>query len=218
MGDPSSWIAIPASGVLPRRLDRRHSAARRSRAELVLRATSGSNLFRLSGTLPLGGEPWPLTVALDDPARYAATVFAEVLAAQGHPGDGAVATSSDPLPAGMRVLAARESEPMSEILKVVNKRSQNLHTEMLLRLLGAQVKGEGTVEAGHEAVADFLRRLDVPTESWDLRDASGLSPVGRGDAAGHGRAARGHGPAPARGRVPRQPARGRRGRHARGRA
>jgi D-alanyl-D-alanine carboxypeptidase/D-alanyl-D-alanine-endopeptidase (penicillin-binding protein 4) len=73
------------------------------------------------------------------------------------------------------VLAARDSEPMSEIVKVVNKRSQNLHTEMLLRLLGAKVKGEGTVAGGREALDDFLRRLGVPTQSWSLQDASGLS-------------------------------------------
>ena len=142
---------------------------------LVLRADPGANLFRLSGSLPFGGEPWAASVAIADPARYAAVGFAEALAAKGIRVMGAVATSSDPLPAGLRVLATRESEPMAEILKVVNKRSQNLHTEMLLRLLGARVKGQGTVEAGHEAAADFLARNKVPAESWDLRDASGLS-------------------------------------------
>jgi serine-type D-Ala-D-Ala carboxypeptidase/endopeptidase (penicillin-binding protein 4) len=150
-----------------------------SKPEMVLRSDPGTNLFRLSGTIPLGGEPWQGSVAIADPARYAAVVFAEVLAAKGIRVTGAVATSSDRLPGGMRVLAARESEPLSAILAVVNKRSQNLHTEMLHRLLGSRVKGEGTVEgtveAGHEAVEDFLRRQNVPVESWSLQDASGLS-------------------------------------------
>jgi serine-type D-Ala-D-Ala carboxypeptidase/endopeptidase (penicillin-binding protein 4) len=146
-----------------------------SKPEMVLRSDPGTNLFRLSGTIPLGGEPWQGSVAIADPARYAAVVFAEVLAAKGIRVTGAVETSSDRLPGGMRVLAARESEPLSEILAVVNKRSQNLHTEMLLRLLGSRVKGEGTVEAGQEAVEDFLRRQNVPAESWSLQDASGLS-------------------------------------------
>lgn len=146
-----------------------------SKPEMVLRSDPGSNLFRLSGSLPLGGELWQGGVAITDPARYAAVVFAEVLAGKGIRVMGTVATSSERLPAGMRVLAARESEPMSEILAVVNKRSQNLHTEMLLRLLGSRVKGEGTVEAGQEAIDDFLRRQGVPAESWSLQDASGLS-------------------------------------------
>ena len=45
-------------------------------------ATSGSNVVRLGGTLPLGERPEELGVALEDPARYAATVFAEVLEAR----------------------------------------------------------------------------------------------------------------------------------------
>ena len=151
------------------------TSAAGAKPELVLRSDPGSNLFRLSGSLPLGGEPWAASVAIADPARYAAVVFSEVLATKGIVLMGPVATSSDPLPGGLRVLAARASEPLSEILAVVNKKSQNLHTEMLLRLLGARVKGGGTVEAGHEAVEDFLRRLGVPADTWDMRDASGLS-------------------------------------------
>jgi D-alanyl-D-alanine carboxypeptidase/D-alanyl-D-alanine-endopeptidase (penicillin-binding protein 4) len=151
------------------------TSAAGTKAEMVLRSDPGSNLFRLSGSLPLRGEPWQGSVAIADPARYAAVVFGEVLAARGIRVVGTVATSSDPLPGGTRVLAARESEPLSEILAVVNKRSQNLHTEMLLRLLGSRVKGQGTAEGGHEAALDFLRRQNVPAEGWDLRDAAGLS-------------------------------------------
>jgi D-alanyl-D-alanine carboxypeptidase/D-alanyl-D-alanine-endopeptidase (penicillin-binding protein 4) len=146
-----------------------------SQQEPTLRSDPGSNVFRLSGSWPLGAAPWQGMVAIADPARYAASVFAEVLAAKGIVITGEVDTSSDPLPSGLRVLAAHESEPMSEIVKVVNKESQNLHTEMLLRLAGARVKGEGSVRAGHEAVDDFLRRLGVPAESWSLQDGSGLS-------------------------------------------
>jgi D-alanyl-D-alanine carboxypeptidase/D-alanyl-D-alanine-endopeptidase (penicillin-binding protein 4) len=135
----------------------------------------GSNVIRLSGTLPQAGAPWTGSVALEDPARYAATVFKEVLEAKGVLVLGEVATSSAPLPGGRRVLASRDSEPVREILKAINKPSQNLHAEMLLRLLGARRKGAGTVESGHEAVVDFLRRVGVVTEAWGLRDGSGLS-------------------------------------------
>jgi D-alanyl-D-alanine carboxypeptidase/D-alanyl-D-alanine-endopeptidase (penicillin-binding protein 4) len=142
---------------------------------LTLRRALGSNVVQLSGALPLGQGPQSLGVALEDPARYAATVFAEVLTTKGIVVTGDVATSSDALPAGRRTLATWESRPISEIVGVVNKVSQNLHTEMLLRLLGARVKGQGTVEAGHEAEAAFLKRLGARSESWSLQDASGLS-------------------------------------------
>jgi len=57
----------------------------------------------------------------------------------------------------------------------VNKESQNLHAELLLRRLGARANGEGTTEAGLEAVAEFLDRLSVPRAGWGLKDGSGLS-------------------------------------------
>jgi len=144
-------------------------------SDLVLQRELGSNVVRLGGTMPAGEEPQEMGVALEDPARYAATVFAEVLEAKGIRVAGQVATSSDPLPPGVRVLAGHDGPPLAEILKGVNKPSQNLHTEMLLRLLGARVKGAGTVEAGHAAVMDFLRRVGVNPRAWALQDASGLS-------------------------------------------
>jgi len=146
-----------------------------TKSDLVLERDFGSNVVRLGGTFPMGEQPEELTVALEDPARYAATVFAEVLESKGIRVAGKVSTASDPLPPGVRVLAGHDSPPLSEILKGVNKPSQNLHTEMLLRLLGARVKGAGTVEAGHAAVMDFLRRSGVAPQGWALQDGSGLS-------------------------------------------
>jgi D-alanyl-D-alanine carboxypeptidase/D-alanyl-D-alanine-endopeptidase (penicillin-binding protein 4) len=144
-------------------------------SDLELQRELGSNVVRLGGTMAAGAGPEELAVAVEDPARYAATVFAEVLEAKGIRITGPVATSSDPLPPGVRVLAGHDSPPLAEILKGVNKPSQNLHTEMLLRLLGARVKGAGTVEAGHAAVMEFLRRIGVNPQGWALQDGSGLS-------------------------------------------
>ena len=44
-----------------------------------------------------------------------------------------------------------------------------------LELLELLAQGEGSVEAAHEALEEFLDRLEVPRESWALRDGSGLS-------------------------------------------
>lgn len=146
-----------------------------TKSDLTLTRAAGGNLIRLAGTHPLGGTPWEGAVAVEDPARYTALVFAEVLATRGIPVTGGVATSADPLPGGLRVLAARESPPLAERLKTVNKESRNLHAEILLRLLGAQFRGEASVEAGQEAVRAFLGRVGVRPESWPLQDGSGLS-------------------------------------------
>jgi len=145
-----------------------------SESDLRLERDVGSNLVRLSGSHPIGAEPQELDVALEDPARYAATAFVEALETRGIRVALGAASASDPLPKEARVLASHDSPPLAEIVKQINKSSQNLYTEMLLRLLGTRVKGEGSVAAGREAVGDFLKRLHIG-EGASLRDGSGLS-------------------------------------------
>jgi D-alanyl-D-alanine carboxypeptidase/D-alanyl-D-alanine-endopeptidase (penicillin-binding protein 4) len=134
----------------------------------------GSNDARLAGHVPLGGG-WDGRLAVCDPALCAAKVFVDVLEAKGIRVMGGVTTSSAPLPAGARVLATHDSPSMAQIVRVVNKESQNLHAETLLRLVGLKVKGEGSVARGHEAVAELAKRLGVPDEGWGLVDGSGLA-------------------------------------------
>ncbi len=142
--------------------------------DVVLERPLGSNRILLSGVLPRGGA-WEGDVAVEDPARFAATVFREVLEAKGIPVWGGVTTSSDPLPPGARVLATRDGIPLARRIEKVNKESQNLHAELLLRRLGLEVLGEGSTEKGLEAVERFLDRLEVPRAGWRLEDGSGLS-------------------------------------------
>jgi D-alanyl-D-alanine carboxypeptidase/D-alanyl-D-alanine-endopeptidase (penicillin-binding protein 4) len=142
--------------------------------ELILLREPGSNDVRLTGKLPLGGE-WNGRLAVADPASCAAAVFASVLEAKGIQVVSGVATSRAPLPGDARVLAAYEGVPMAEMIRVVNKESQNLHAEMLLRLVGLKLKGEGSAARGHEAIAEVMKRLGVDDAGWGLADGSGLA-------------------------------------------
>ena len=149
--------------------------ARGAPGELRLERDLGGNVIRLSGTHAIGQKSWQGSVALEDPARFAATVFAEVLASRGIIVTGEADTLAAPPPATRRVLAFLDSAPLSELITTVNKKSQNLHTEMLLRLLGSRADGVGTQENGKAAVEEFLLRMGVRPEGWQLQDASGLS-------------------------------------------
>jgi len=172
-GDPAVLEAEPRSSYYAV-VSTVATAPAGTKKELTLARDAGGNRIRLAGSLPLG-ETWEGKVALEDPALYAATVFGELLEARGIRVAGAAATSSEPRPVASRVVAAHDSPPLVEMLKVVNKESQNLHTEMLLRLLGQRAKGEGSVAMGHEAARAFLARMGVPGEGWGLEDGSGLS-------------------------------------------
>lgn len=165
---------LPESRYYSLRVTARTAAAGSEPALKVTRAAG--NAFEISGTLPLGGEPWKGFVALEDPALYAATVFAETLAARGVTVMAPPRTSSAPLPPGSRELGRFEGPTMAELIAGVNKPSQNLHAEMLLRLLGARAEGApGDVEKGLKAAAAFRDRVGVRDDSWRVEDGSGLS-------------------------------------------
>lgn len=127
-----------------------------------------------------------LYFAVESPALYAATVFKETLERAGVKVAGkARALGPDhksAVPPGASPVGEHESLPLSEIIKVVNKRSQNLHAELLLKRVGLQA-GEGpTFEGGARAVRDFATRAGVNPNSVIINDGSGLSRTNRASA------------------------------------
>lgn len=150
------------------------TAAAGTKSTLTLTRDPG-NQIRITGTLAQDARPYDLYVAMEDPARYTATVFAELLAARGISVRGGVATSRDPLASDLRVLATHVGRPLSDVIQAVNKPSQNLHAEILLRLLGAHAGGDGSADGGHEVVQGFLAGAGVAADAVALQDGSGLS-------------------------------------------
>ena len=66
--------------------------------------------------------------------------------------------------------------PLLSILDEINQRSQNFHAETLLRNVGAQVSGEGSVEGGRKAERWFLSDMGINPSDYEVFDGSGLSP------------------------------------------
>ncbi len=74
-----------------------------------------------------------------------------------------------------RLLAEHSSPQLIRALEIINKRSQNLHAEMLLRTLGAEFRGKGTNEAGLQVVKEFLVEAGIDSDKIRLNDGCGLS-------------------------------------------
>jgi D-alanyl-D-alanine carboxypeptidase/D-alanyl-D-alanine-endopeptidase (penicillin-binding protein 4) len=72
-------------------------------------------------------------------------------------------------------LASYESKPLLQDVRVVNKVSQNLHAEILLRLLGRERGNAGTIESGLEVLRGFLTQAGIPNDQYAFYDGSGLS-------------------------------------------
>jgi D-alanyl-D-alanine carboxypeptidase/D-alanyl-D-alanine-endopeptidase (penicillin-binding protein 4) len=73
------------------------------------------------------------------------------------------------------VLGEHDSLPLGVDIRVINKVSQNLHAEMLLRLLGREKGSSGSIAGGLEVLRGFLAQADVRPEEYAFYDGSGLS-------------------------------------------
>jgi D-alanyl-D-alanine carboxypeptidase/D-alanyl-D-alanine-endopeptidase (penicillin-binding protein 4) len=73
------------------------------------------------------------------------------------------------------VLANYQSKPLIEDVRVINKVSQNLHAEILLRLLGREKGTAGTVEGGLEVLRGFMNQAGITGDQYAFYDGSGLS-------------------------------------------
>lgn len=87
-------------------------------------------------------------------------------------------------PAGATVLAARESRPLSEQIRTVNKQSNNVMARMLLLTLGAELgDGPATTFTGQSALNLVLARQGLRFPELVVDNGSGLSRDGRISAA-----------------------------------
>jgi len=74
-----------------------------------------------------------------------------------------------------QILAEHVSLPLLEDVRVTNKASQNLHAELLLRLIGRLKGGVGSFEDGSAARRQFLLNAGLRGDEFYLLDGSGLS-------------------------------------------
>lgn len=155
-------------------------------------AQPGPIPYLIRGSVPLGHTTIDVPAAMPDPANYTAQVLRQMLVARGvrvtgdararHappppenlPGQPVSTQPTTSAPATL-VLAERNSPPLIEIVRVLNKVSQNLHAEILLRTVAREKTGTGSLEGGLKIEQQFLTSIGIPLGDVLLDDGSGLS-------------------------------------------
>ena len=155
------------------------TSAAEVKSDLTLTREPGSQLVVVRGTLPAKSAPRKLILAVHEPAQHAAALLARLLADRGvkitgspHAVHVPEATLSDPPRA---VLAEHVSIPLADSVKLVNKISQNLHTEMLLRTAARQSGIWATTDDLVKFPADFYAAAGIDPGDVIQTDGSGLS-------------------------------------------
>jgi serine-type D-Ala-D-Ala carboxypeptidase/endopeptidase (penicillin-binding protein 4) len=138
-------------------------------------------VVRLTGVIAAGAAPERLALGIDDPAHYAAWRFREMLVARGVKVNGDVLVrhrNTLPSPPEAAALATLTPPPLIEDLTLINKTSQNLHAELMLRRLGART-GAGSIADGLAVVRTMLDRAGVTPRQSTFSDGGGMSTYNR---------------------------------------
>ncbi len=174
-GSPARVQLDPPSDTV--RLEARvKTGPRQGRIQIHLgrRQKNGVDWITVDGSIPVDQERARYSAAVSDPARYAAGVFSAFLRQEGIRLEGRIRRGVTPPEA--ELVARQLSPPLGEIIRGLNKFSNNFIAEQVLKTLGAEVHGlPGTAEKGLLVMRDFLVSLGVPASSFDLADGSGLS-------------------------------------------
>jgi D-alanyl-D-alanine carboxypeptidase/D-alanyl-D-alanine-endopeptidase (penicillin-binding protein 4) len=233
--DPASFDAEPWAGFYT--IDNHIiTGARGSPVMLRVAREPGSRTIRLFGSIPVGAEPRTMTIAIEEPAEYAAALLTQLLEARGVKIFGqpraqhseppaeimpardmgasprAPASSDEANPSGTQnppdtqatdaqaapnmssatavpgqaalsavapepptVLAEHVSLPLAEDVRLVNKISENLHAELLLRVAAKEKIGAMTIEDALPFAESWRDAAGLPAGGALLTDGSGLS-------------------------------------------
>ena len=166
--------------------------------KIYINREPGSNQITFWGNIPQDDAGAGEALAIDDPADFTAKLFRELLEQRGVTVYGRPRTRHTELasmqtftvttiasgggsengghsgPAPL-VLASHESQPLADDLRVINKVSQNLHAELMLRLLGKEKGTSGSIEGGLEVLRGFLTSAGIKPDQFVFYDGSGLS-------------------------------------------
>lgn len=132
--------------------------------------------YEVSGQIRAGEGSWDFRRRVDDPARYCAEVFKRALAVRGI-SIRQRSIGSGPVPPTAKQLAFHDSPPLAEIVRFMNKTSDNYVAESVLKTLGAETRatpGPATWADGVAAVQAYLARLGLPADSYRAGNGSGL--------------------------------------------
>jgi D-alanyl-D-alanine carboxypeptidase/D-alanyl-D-alanine-endopeptidase (penicillin-binding protein 4) len=149
----------------------------KEKADLRLVRDPSGDTVVVSGVMPAGSAPRKLVLAIQEPALHAANLLAQLLKDRGIKVGGKVRTVHEPDPreATRTVLAEHFSVPLKDSVKLVNKISQNLHTEVLLRTAARQQGRWATPEDLQKFPEAFYAKAGIPEGDVIQTDGSGLS-------------------------------------------
>ena len=136
-----------------------------------------TNVFDARGFIQAGNGERRSYQNIVEPGRYFGTLFKEACLRSDLHIAGNI--TLDAAPENATTLAVHYSDPMATLVANMNKPSDNLYAELLLKVVGAQVEGTpGSAEKGKKVLNKLLAEMGVDVEAIRFSDGSGVSRYG----------------------------------------
>jgi serine-type D-Ala-D-Ala carboxypeptidase/endopeptidase (penicillin-binding protein 4) len=151
-----------------------------TRRKLVVSSVQAHARQRIivDGRIPQDSRLQTVWRRIDDPALYLGATLRRLLELRGVKFAGKVRRGA--VPQGARLLHVAQSDSLGEVVRRLNKTSNNFVAEQVLETLGAQLKGTpGSWPKGVAAVEEFLAELGIPRGGYVMKNGSGLNDTNR---------------------------------------
>jgi serine-type D-Ala-D-Ala carboxypeptidase/endopeptidase (penicillin-binding protein 4) len=132
---------------------------------------------QLEGSIPAGVNEFSIKGALPDPAKFAADYFKKICKQNGIEvsGESNTIRKYSNIQKKRKNLFIHQSPLLKDIVFRLNKKSNNLYTEQLLKILGKKFNNNGTYKSGLAVNKKWLKENGISTENLFLQDGSGLT-------------------------------------------
>lgn len=177
VGKPPLVVISPATGYVSVQ-NQATTGDKKSKRTLLVSRQLGTNNIVLSGELPITSKGYTERIAVEKPSMFFLSAMAEVFSQKGIRVAGKLRRkrsdeqfSYDKLD----IVSVYQSPPLLDILSYLNKESDNFLAEQVLRSIGIQYRGEGSLEAGLDAVRSMMTACGVDMKKHSVADGSGLS-------------------------------------------
>jgi serine-type D-Ala-D-Ala carboxypeptidase/endopeptidase (penicillin-binding protein 4) len=142
----------------------------------------GTNTVIVRGGVPARSGRTEVFITIENPNHYFAAVTNETLQRSGIRIQGQIVLTPRDARTDWR-LVTKHSTPLSVVVFVINKQSQNHYAEQVLKIIGAETRNEGSWTAGNAEVKEWLTtKIGVPASEFSPTDGSGMSRNNRASA------------------------------------
>ncbi|TKJ41766.1 D-alanyl-D-alanine carboxypeptidase/D-alanyl-D-alanine-endopeptidase [candidate division LCP-89 bacterium B3_LCP] len=154
--------------------------------DLHLDRTMANNIFSVWGSIPVNGEPQELWASVYNCDEYFLSALSSALINRGIECEGTLEVNSENSvdKDQLSVLFTHYSPPLQHWIRIINRDSQNLYAELLIRVLGVEGLEAGIVnfdasqsafKLGRRRVLDWEKSLPGSSTGVVMADGSGLS-------------------------------------------